>query len=197
MKNCGLIEIKANGVKKEEYEDSFYKDIWTEYVLILKENNEYMIIPFIKGCLLRIINGRKNYYNFLNTVSINNDCLSLTQLPEIKEYNFFYFGKRKDTIEEIFNQILDVDSKNSFEDNMDLAYEADAKSDIENGEYTLEEFIYTSGFDTPLSLNEKSITEEEFLKEFGLRDIDLEWRNLREYCGKSGIDVKDIMGKIK
>ena len=80
---------------------------------------------------------------------------------------------------------------------MDLAYEADAKSDIEDGEYTLEEFIYTSGFDTPLSLNEKSITEEEFLKEFGLRDIDLEWRNLREYCGKSGIDVKDIMGKIK
>ena len=195
MKNYGLIEIKNDGLRKDG--NIYLKDEWTEYVLILKENNTYMLIPFIKGDLLKIIDGCKKNYTFQNKVSINNDCLSLTQLPEIQEYNFYYFGKRKDTIEEIFDQILDVDSKNSFEDNMDLVELAGAELDIEYGDYTLEEFIYKGGFDTPLSLNEKSITEEEFLKEFGLRDIDLEWKNLREYCRKNGIEVKDIMGKIK
>ena len=55
------------------------------------------------------------------------------------------------------------------------------------------EFFYDSVNEDKIVLNLDEMTEEEFLKEFELHDLDLEWENVRKYCEKLKITPEMVI----
>lgn len=60
----------------------------------------------------------------------------------------------------------------------------------------VETFIYDGFNEDKINMNRQPIDEEEFLKEFCLKDEDLEWKNLKEYCRDNKLTVEEIMKKL-
>ena len=122
---------------------------------------------------------------FEEKVTLNETYLSLKR-TENRTYNFFIFSSTSESIKTVFTKMEKMDTIHGVTIN---SLRADANGFDEN----LLEFFYDSVNEDKIVLNLDEMTEEEFLKEFELHDLDLEWENVRKYCEKLKITPEMVI----